>query len=73
MTYDRNWTIIIFVIYVAIILINRRHSGVLPVLLKDTDVRDLFITFAKDIEIYGADFLNKWGPYPIYHYWIYQE
>ena len=36
MTYDRNWTIIIFVIYVAIILIDRRHSGVLPVLLKDT-------------------------------------
>ena len=36
MTDDRYWTLIIFVINVAIILIDRRHSGVLPILLKDT-------------------------------------
>ena len=59
MIYDRYWTIIIFVINVAIILIDRRRSGVLPVLLKTSDLKDLFITFANDIEIYGADSLNK--------------
>ena len=36
MTYDRYWTVIIFVINVTIILIDKRQSGVLPVLLKDT-------------------------------------
>ena len=59
MIYDRCWTVIIFVINVAIILIDRRHSGVLPVLFKPSDLMDLFITFANDIEIYGADSRNK--------------
>ena len=36
---DRYWTIIIFVINVAIILTDRRQSGVLPVLLKDTRLK----------------------------------
>ena len=40
MIYGRCWTIIIFVINVTIVLIHRRHSGVLPVLLKDTRLRD---------------------------------
>ena len=39
MIYHRCWTIIIFVINVAIILIDRRHSGVLPVLLKGTRLK----------------------------------
>ena len=56
---DRYWTIIIFVINVAIILMDRRHSGVLPVVPKTPDLRDLLITFANDMKIYGADSLNK--------------
>ena len=40
MTCDRYWTIIIFVINVAIILIDRRHSVVLPFLLNDTRLRE---------------------------------
>ena len=39
MIYHRYWTIIIFVINVAIILIDRRHSGDLPVLLKGTGLK----------------------------------
>ena len=39
MTDDRYWTIIIFVINVAIIFIDRRHSGVLPILLKDSRLK----------------------------------
>ena len=58
MIYDRYWAIISFVINVAIILINRRHSGVLPVLLKDTRLKGL-ITFANDIEIYRDDSLYE--------------
>ena len=58
MADDRYWAMIIFVINVAIILIDRRHSGVLPILLKDSRLKG-FITFANDIEIYGADSFNK--------------
>ena len=54
---------IIFVINVAIILIDRRHSGVLPVLLKDTRLKGFVYHICQwenlPIEIYGADSLNK--------------
>ena len=39
MIYNRYWTIVIFVINVAIILIDRCHSGVLLILLKDTRLK----------------------------------
>ena len=59
MIYDRYWTIIIFVINVATILIDTRHSGVLPVLLKDTQLKGFiyYICLWENlpIEIYGAD------------------
>ena len=71
LTDDRYWTIIISVINVAIILIDRRHPGVLSILPRYTRLRDLFITFANDIGIYGVIISIKRGPYPIYHYWIY--
>ena len=59
MIYDRYWTIIIFVINVAII--DRRHSGVLPVLLKGIKGFIYYICQWENlpIEIYGADSLNK--------------
>ena len=60
MIYDRYWTIIIFVINVVIILKDRHHSSVLPVLVKDTRLKGfIYHQFANDIEIYGADSLNK--------------
>ena len=54
MIYDRYWTMIIFVINVAITFIDRLQSGVLPVLLKNSRLKGFFITFANDIAIYGA-------------------
>ena len=59
MIYDIYWTIMIFVINVAIILIDRRHSGVLPVLLKDTQIKGCiyYICLWENLPtgIYGAD------------------
>ena len=57
MIYDRYWPIIVFVINIAIIHIDRLvffQPGA-----KTSDLRDLYITIANDIEIYGADYLNK--------------
>ena len=63
MIYDRYWMMIIFVINVAIILIDRRHSGVLPVLLKDNRLQGFIYYICQwenlPLKIYGADFLHK--------------
>ena len=63
MIYDRYWTIIIFVINVVIILIDSRDSGVLPVLLKDTQLKGFIYHICLwenlPIEICGADSLNQ--------------
>ena len=63
MIYDRYWTIIIFVINVAFILIHRRHSGVLPVLLRDNRFKGFIYHICQwknlPIEIHGADFLHE--------------
>ena len=63
MIYDKYWTIIIFAIIVDIILIDRSHSDVLPVLLKDTRLKGFIYHICLwenlPIEIYVADSLNK--------------
>ena len=64
MIYDRYWTIIIFVINVTIIILNGVTLAFFQSCSKTPDLRDLFITFANDIEIYGADSLNKTRPIP---------
>ena len=58
MTYYKYWTIIIFVIDVSIIFNDRRHSGVLQILLKK-NLHGFFVTFADDTGIYGVDFFNE--------------
>ena len=68
MIYHRYWTIIIFVINVAIILMDRRNSGVLPFLLKGTRLKGFIITFGNDIEYMGLILSIKRGPCPIYQF-----
>ena len=63
MSNDQYYTVIIFVIDVAIICKNRPNSGILPVLFEDTHTRTLegillMMTFADEWEIFVADSFN---------------
>ena len=59
MSNNRYWTVIVFVIGVTIVFMNRRYSSIFQSRSNTPDWRDLFITLAKDSEIYGADSLNN--------------